>query len=61
MKENQDCEPEPPHHHLVHRLDVQDAEHKDELIEDEIPEFVLQVLKMEAKINKSKFAETTTP
>lgn len=44
MQKDGDGEPEPPHHHLFHRLNVQDAEHEDELVEDEVPELVFQVL-----------------
>lgn len=32
--------------HFVQELNVDDTKHKDELVEDEIPEFILEVLDM---------------
>ena len=47
MEEDESSKPEAPHHHLFHGLHVQDAKNKDELVEDEVPELVLQVLQTE--------------
>ena len=44
MQESQQGEPGAPQQHLVDVLDVDDAKHEDELVEDEVPEPVLEVL-----------------
>lgn len=44
MEEDESREPEAPHDHLVNGLHVQDSKNKDELVEDEVPELVFQVL-----------------
>lgn len=45
VEKDQGGEPQTPHHHLFHRLHVQDPEDENKLIEDEIPEFIFQVLR----------------
>lgn len=45
VEKDQGREPQTPHDHLLHRLHVQDAKNEDELVEDEVPEFILQVLR----------------
>lgn len=47
MEEDQGREPQTPHDHLLHHLNVQHPEDEDELIEDEVPELVLKVLRRE--------------
>lgn len=44
VQETQKGEPRAPEQHLVDVLDVYDAKHEDELVEDKIPKFVFQVL-----------------
>lgn len=49
VEEDQGREPQTPHDHLLHHLNVQHPEDKDELIEDEVPELVLKVLRRERR------------
>lgn len=44
VEEDQGGEPQTPHHHLLHRLHIEHPEDEDELVEDEVPELILQVL-----------------
>lgn len=44
MQENEHSEPQTPQHHLFYCLYIQHPKDKDELIEDEVPELVLQML-----------------
>lgn len=44
MKEAEQGKPRAPQQHLIHVLHIDDAEHKDELVEDEVPELLLEVL-----------------
>lgn len=44
VEEDQGGEPQTPHDHLLHRLDVQHSKDEDELVENEVPELILQVL-----------------
>ena len=44
MEEDQGREPEAPHDHLLNRLHIEHSEDEDELVEDEVPELILQVL-----------------
>lgn len=44
MKEDEHGEPQTPQHHLLHPLHVQHTEDEDELVEDEVPELILQML-----------------
>lgn len=47
VQEDQPGEPEAPHDHLSHGLDVEHAENENELVENKIPELVFEVLKRE--------------
>lgn len=44
MEEDQRREPQTPHDHLLNCLYVQHPKDEDELVEDEVPEFVLKML-----------------
>ncbi len=44
MKEDEHGEPQTPQHHLLHPLHVQHAKDEDELVEDEVPELIFQML-----------------
>lgn len=44
MKKHKSREPEAPHHHFFHCLNIQHAKNEDELVENEIPEFILEML-----------------
>lgn len=44
MEWTQKTKPSAPHDHLVHELHIDDAEHEDELVEEEVPELVFEVL-----------------
>lgn len=46
MQEADGREPGAPEQHLVHVLHVDDAEHEDELVEDEVPQLVLEPLRL---------------
>jgi hypothetical protein len=41
VHEDEDSKPQTPHHHLLHRLNVEHPEDEDKLVEDEVPELVL--------------------
>lgn len=43
-EESKGSEPGAPKHNLVHVLHVKHAKHKDELVKDEVPKLVLEVL-----------------
>lgn len=45
MQKDQGREPQTPHDHLLHRLHVQHAKDENELVEDEVPELIFQVLR----------------
>lgn len=53
MEETDGGEPGAPQDDLVHELDVDHSEDEDKLVEDEIPEFVFDVL----PLGNPKFAE----
>lgn len=44
MEESEHREPRAPQQNLVDVLDVYDAENEDELVKNEVPEFILQML-----------------
>ena len=44
MKKHKSREPEAPHHHFFHCLNIQHTKNEDELVENEIPEFILEML-----------------
>lgn len=44
MEEDEYGEPQTPEHHLFHPLDIQHTKDEDELVEDEVPELVFQML-----------------
>lgn len=44
MEKDQGREPQTPHDHLIHCLDVQYAKDENELVENEVPELIFQVL-----------------
>lgn len=44
MKKYKSREPEAPHHHFFHCLNIQHTKNEDELVENEIPEFILEML-----------------
>ena len=44
VEETEDREPGRPEHNLVHLLNVHHTKDEDELVEDEVPELVLDVL-----------------
>lgn len=46
MEAADEGEPGAPEEHLVHVLDVHHAEHEDELVEDVVPELVLDALRL---------------
>lgn len=46
LQESQHGEPGAPEQHLVHVLHVDDAEHEDELVEDIVPEAILDALRL---------------
>lgn len=52
MEKAERGKPRHPEDNLVEILNVDDSKHKDELVENEIPEFVLHVL--QGKKKKSK-------
>lgn len=45
MEKDQGWEPQTPHDHLLHGLHIQYSEYENELVEDEVPEFILEMLK----------------
>lgn len=47
MKKDQGREPQTPHDHLLHGLDVQHSKNEDEFVEYEVPEFIFQMLTRE--------------
>lgn len=46
VQEADEREPGAPEHHLVHILNVDDAEHEDELVEYVVPELVFDALRL---------------
>lgn len=44
MEEDEHGEPQTPEHHLIHPLHIQHTKDEDELVEDEVPELVFQML-----------------
>lgn len=44
MEEAEQGKPRAPQQHLIHVLHVDDAEHEDELVEEEVPELLFEVL-----------------
>ena len=44
QQRTQHSKPHTPTQHLLHLLNVHDTKHKDELVEDKVPEFVPHVL-----------------
>lgn len=46
MKKHKPREPEAPHDHFFHCLNIEYTKNEDELVEDEIPELILEMLKM---------------
>lgn len=44
MKKYKSREPEAPHDHFFHCLNIQHTKNEDELVENEIPEFILEML-----------------
>lgn len=44
MQESEEGKPRAPQQHLVHVLDVDDAENENEFVENEIPKFIFEVL-----------------
>lgn len=44
VEKDQGREPQTPHDHLLHCLHIQDTKDEDELVEDEVPELIFQVL-----------------
>lgn len=57
MQKDKSSKPEAPHDHLSHRLDVQDSENENELVENKVPELVFEVLQRERFIK----VRTITP
>lgn len=47
MEKHQPREPKAPHDNFFHSLNIEHAKNKYKLVEDEIPEFVLEMLKKE--------------
>lgn len=45
MEKDQGREPQTPHDHLLHCLHVQYSKYENELVEDEVPELILEMLK----------------
>lgn len=44
MQESEDWEPRAPQNYFIHLLDIQHSKNKDKLIENKVPELVLNVL-----------------
>lgn len=44
MEESEQRKPRHPSHDLFHMLHIENTEYEDEFIEDEVPEFILQML-----------------
>lgn len=51
VEKDQGREPQTPHHHLLHCLHVQYAKDENELVEDEVPELIFQVLRNKHRAN----------
>lgn len=49
MQESQNGEPGTPKHHFFHGLYIHHTEDEYELVENEVPKLVLQILKSEKK------------
>ena len=52
VEEDQGRKPQTPHDHLLHRLHVQHPKDEDELVEDKVPELILQVLRGRERVRK---------
>ena len=50
MKKAESREPRHPKYNLMQILNVDNAKHKDELVENKIPKFILHVLKRSKKV-----------
>lgn len=48
MKKHKPREPEAPHDHFFHCLNIQHTKNEDEFVKDEIPELILKMLKRKA-------------
>lgn len=44
MEKDQGREPQTPHDHLLNCLHIEYSKDEDELVEDEVPEFIFKVL-----------------
>lgn len=55
VEKDQGWEPQTPHDHLFHCLDVQYSKDENKLVEDEVPEFIFEVLRGKIKIKISKW------
>lgn len=60
MQEDEHGEPQTPQHHLLHTLHVQHAEDEDELVEDEVPELIFQMLVNREEPHQNITTQTTT-
>ena len=45
MEKDQGGEPQTPHDHLLHCLHIQHSKDENKLVKDEVPEFILEMLK----------------
>lgn len=44
MKKHKSREPEAPHHYFFYCLNIQHTKNEDKLVENEIPEFIFEML-----------------
>lgn len=55
MEKDQGREPQTPHDHLLNRLHVKYSKDEDELVEDEVPEFIFKVLVNKHRVDEKRF------
>lgn len=54
MEEDQGGEPQTPHDHFFHCLHIQHSKYENEFVENEVPEFILEMLMHKKKKRKKK-------